>query len=93
MMKNFEKEEVNKMAEDKGSSYFGTAVAFFLLGATVGAAIALLLTPWTGQEIRSKLPLETAEKKLEKLRDQIANVEESRYSEESKESTTEQKES
>ncbi len=49
------------MPEERTSSNTGWAIAGFVVGSLFGAALALLLTPETGTEMRAKMK-DTAEK-------------------------------
>lgn len=79
------------MAEERTSST-GWAIAGFVVGSLFGAALALLLTPETGSEMRAKMK-DTAEKvkevALEKAKELLEEARR-KIKEEREEETTEE---
>ena len=54
----------------------GYSILAFTLGAIFGASLALILTPWRGEEVRDRLSRVPAERKLERVRKKLEKLEE-----------------
>lgn len=48
----------------------------FVLGAIFGAALAVVLTPWRGEEVRDLLTRDPVDRKLKRVRKKLAQLEE-----------------
>ncbi len=48
----------------------------FVLGALFGAALAIILTPWRGEEVRDLLTGDPVDRKLRRVRKKLAQLEE-----------------
>ncbi len=48
----------------------------FVLGALFGAALAVILTPWRGEEVRDLLTRDPVDRKLKRVRKKLAQLEE-----------------
>ncbi len=65
--------------EDRGATFFELSVAF-LLGAVIGAGVALMFAPASGQETRKRLAevgekaIETGKKIVEEGKEKVAQV-------------------
>lgn len=67
----------------------GYSILAFAFGTIFGASLALILTPWRGEEVRDRLSRVPAEKKLERVRKKLEKLEEriNKQLQESKDST------
>ena len=54
----------------------GYSLLAFALGAVLGATVAVVLTPWRGEEVRDRLGRVPAEKKLDRVRKKLEKLEE-----------------
>ena len=55
---------------------FGYTLLTFAFGVIFGATVALVLTPWRGEEVRDRLSKVPAERKLERVRKKLEKLEE-----------------